>query len=673
MSLLESILHPNFANAMGWTLLHSLWQASLLWFLYYCWTNTGAPKKVNAKYYTAWASMLMQLAVSVFTFVLALEQTALQDVVLANTIAEDATVAVALVETPVSVSTWSVQTALNAYLPYLSAIWLLGMGLFLLRLLVVASFWSKHKRNHTITAPIEWTNLLAILVQQMGIRQGISMALSNRVESPLLLGLFKPMILMPVAMLNHLTLEQLELVLIHELAHFKRHDYVFNLIQSIVEAIFYYHPAIWYLGKEVRALREECTDDVVLDYANKPLVYAKTLLHLASFKKMQNERLALGILGTEKEELLTRVRRILNQSEKQKNMKAKIVVSTLLLLLVALVSISATWSTPEEEHIHTALAVDSLPKGDIRIETHEGKDKMLVEIKDGAIEYLKINGKEIPASEYEQYEDRVVEVLNDVPPPPPPPPPPPAPHAPTRVAPPPPPKPLRYPEAPKAPKAPKAKRIVVERSAQGEDVYYVYEGDEMDAQEIEAYAEEIEAYAEEMEQEIERIEEEMEREVEALEAEAERAHREALSEEVHVDIERRRAAIEERKVEMEQRVREQQERIHERVQRIHEKEHEHMQHMHERAQEMHERAQELHEREHERAHRSGDWLEMSLLSDGLIESAGSYTFKLNNKRMKVNGKTVSDKLHQKYKRFYEENEQIDFSQKNSINVSKSVF
>lgn len=90
--------------------------------------------------------------------------------------------------------------------------------------------------------------------------------LSEKMLIPFTAGFIKPMILFPVALLNRLSEEQVEAILLHEMAHIKRHDYLFNILQRIMEIVLFFNPMIWLLAKDIRREREFCCDDLVIDY-----------------------------------------------------------------------------------------------------------------------------------------------------------------------------------------------------------------------------------------------------------------------------------------------------------------------------------------------------------------------------------------------------------------------
>ena len=88
-------------------------------------------------------------------------------------------------------------------------------------------------------------------------------------------------ILLPISTLSGLSREQIEMILAHELAHIRRHDFFVNLLQATVETLLFYHPAAWWISRRIRVEREHCCDDIAVDVCGNPLQYARALTRLS--------------------------------------------------------------------------------------------------------------------------------------------------------------------------------------------------------------------------------------------------------------------------------------------------------------------------------------------------------------------------------------------------------
>jgi TonB family protein len=129
---------------------------------------------------------------------------------------------------------------------------------------------------------------------------------STRVVVPTVVGWLKPVILLPAAVIARLPNDQLEMVIAHELGHIRRYDYLFNLLQLLIETLFFYHPAIRWMSGQVRQEREHCCDDLVLAHCDKPVLYARALANL----EVLREPLPAVALAATGGDLVYRVRRI---------------------------------------------------------------------------------------------------------------------------------------------------------------------------------------------------------------------------------------------------------------------------------------------------------------------------------------------------------------------------
>src|SRR4029453_16064180 len=128
-------------------------------------------------------------------------------------------------------------------------------------------------------------------------------------EVPTVIGWMRPVILLPVAAVAALTPAQVEAILAHELSHIRRHDYAVNLLQTIAETLLFYHPAVWWVSKRIRAEREHCCDDVAVRVCGDAVSYAHALAELESWRVTSTVMAVAATDGS----LLARVRRILRE------------------------------------------------------------------------------------------------------------------------------------------------------------------------------------------------------------------------------------------------------------------------------------------------------------------------------------------------------------------------
>jgi bla regulator protein blaR1 len=166
------------------------------------------------------------------------------------------------------------------------------------------------RNKNTHAADHYWRGWLYEKAKQMNIRQNIILLQSELVKVPVAIGYLKPMILVPLGLVSHLSPQQVETILLHELAHIKRKDYLVNLLQTIIDAIFFFNPAFIWISSLIRQERENCCDDIVIAQTNNQGDYFEALMCFQSKNFTKTYAMALG---TRKQSLLHRVKRMLTR------------------------------------------------------------------------------------------------------------------------------------------------------------------------------------------------------------------------------------------------------------------------------------------------------------------------------------------------------------------------
>ena len=191
-------------------------------------------------------------------------------------------------------------------------------------------------RNYKTFLPSEyWTNRLAELALQLQIRKPIVLLESALVKMPSVTGFFKPIITVPIGMLANLPQDQVEAILLHELAHIRRKDYIVNLLQHLAEMVFFFNPGVLWLSSLIKDERENCCDDIALKFVGNKTHFVHALI---SFETFNTQKLALAFAG-KKNHLLQRVKRIIYNDNKSLNTIEKTFLS-LSLLAVAIIMIA---------------------------------------------------------------------------------------------------------------------------------------------------------------------------------------------------------------------------------------------------------------------------------------------------------------------------------------------
>lgn len=204
---------------------------------------------------------------------------------------------------------------LKSILPYLSIIYLATIVVLFSKWLFALFALNRLRKNGLTKMEGEWRIFTQEKAALLGIKQKVQIFLSSKVDTPLTFGFFKPIILIPLAAINQLTTYQLESIILHELAHIKRADYLVQMILSIIQKIFFFNPFVQLLHKEIEKERENSCDDWVLQFRYDGLEYSQALLKLA--KLQLSPILAMKLIGNE-QNLLQRIERINGKTRKNK-------------------------------------------------------------------------------------------------------------------------------------------------------------------------------------------------------------------------------------------------------------------------------------------------------------------------------------------------------------------
>jgi beta-lactamase regulating signal transducer with metallopeptidase domain len=317
-------------KALGWALFNSLWQMAFLWLLYNLLTSIFSTSAARIRHGLALVLLSIGTAWSGITFFNAW--------LLPDNSAQ--TTWLLFMSPAQSAAGWFWQTSrtvMDGVLSYGSTLYLLVLCGLLVR--YSNHYWHSRKltRQGLSTMPPEFRTFVTATGYQLGIKTPVRTWLSSLVDVPLTLGFLKPVILLPVAMINHLTPQQVEAILVHELAHIRRKDYLLHLAVTLLEGLFFFNPFSRLLISQLKKEREHCCDDLVLQFKYDPRAYVSALLSLAT-RSQSGQPIALAATGDGNQLLLQRARRILLQKRRRQRPGTRF----LLLLFFALLVIAAT-------------------------------------------------------------------------------------------------------------------------------------------------------------------------------------------------------------------------------------------------------------------------------------------------------------------------------------------
>ncbi len=289
---------PTFQNAyflqsVGWSIANSFWQTAILWLIYQ--TIVTFDKKMSSLVKHHFSVTLMFISFIWFVY------TTVENYFLLSTNTGVPTSAL-----PKSLI-YQLQRLIEV-LPFLSIIYFAILFLYSLQFLKRLSANNLlHKKG--LTKPIIDIRLfIRHTAKHLGMRKDIHVWISSYVDVPSVTGFFKPIILLPAAIVNDLSVNQVEAILLHELAHIKRDDYIINLFQTAIEMVLFFNPFVLLIGKAARKERENCCDDWVLNFQYDKLAYAQALLKI---EERRHFKLAFVLAATDnKKILLQRIKRL---------------------------------------------------------------------------------------------------------------------------------------------------------------------------------------------------------------------------------------------------------------------------------------------------------------------------------------------------------------------------
>jgi len=226
-----------------------------------------------------------------------------------------------------------IAVALDCSLPWILTAWCVGVVLFLGRLNVGLIVARRMKTMATQAASLELQLVFQELKQRVGVTRVVRLANSALVQVPTVIGWLRPVVLIPVGCLTGLSTVQVEAIFAHELAHVRRHDYLVSVLQSFVEAVLFYHPAVWWVSKQVRKEREGCCDDLAVRVSGDSLAYARAL----SLLEEHRSSYPVVSLGANGGALVMRIKRLLGYEEAPAfSQLAGMALLTLMVVAVAL-------------------------------------------------------------------------------------------------------------------------------------------------------------------------------------------------------------------------------------------------------------------------------------------------------------------------------------------------
>jgi beta-lactamase regulating signal transducer with metallopeptidase domain len=337
----DPVLVSPLVQSIGWALVNSIWQGTLIGAATALALRAISSARASTRYLVAGTGLMLMLLAPLLSVFTGRAQDPVDVVAMATVSGDTATVA------PV-----------ERILPLTVAVWVVGVALMSVRLLVAGLGIERLKRvTHEVDAELPLR--LRAIAHRLGVERPVQIFESSVVRVPAVVGWFRPVILLPASVITGLPAAHLDAVLAHELAHIRRHDYLVNALQSIVETLLFYHPAVWWCSRQIRIEREHCCDDLVVEACGDRVGYAAALAQLEELRGLK-PMLSMNVTGGR---LIDRVRRVLKQSSAPEGRSTTwLMVPALTLVAIAVVLTPALTTADAERAAMEPQADRTLPE-----------------------------------------------------------------------------------------------------------------------------------------------------------------------------------------------------------------------------------------------------------------------------------------------------------------------
>ncbi|MBB2149298.1 M56 family metallopeptidase [Pedobacter gandavensis] len=346
---MEAIVN-NLIKATGWSIFHSLWQGAIIYGLLFLIVIAFPKLRSRLKHNLAYGAMCLIFVCFCITFFSIFKLPQENGTQQRAELMINATYYEYLNDIPQDISGRAEQL-----FPYLVSIY--GVGLMFQLFILLAGYQKMQQLKNSVhtAVPDAWASIFQEMIGKLKLKQQIGFQLSDQVNVPLVLGYFKPIVLFPIALAAQLDLKQVEAILIHELSHIRRNDYLLNLIKTGIETILFFNPFIWLSGRFINIEREHACDDLVVQLTGTPVTYAHALLKLEILKDKSAPALSMAATG-KNQHLYQRIKRITDMKTNYMNAKQQFFAITLTIVTV----ISLAWVKPSKaEKLTTIKAAET--------------------------------------------------------------------------------------------------------------------------------------------------------------------------------------------------------------------------------------------------------------------------------------------------------------------------
>jgi len=311
-----NFINSNLLQSIGWTLLHSLWQSVVIALIAAFIIYFIPKRRADLKHLVTLFSMLSILLCTVITFGILNDNKMFEQNI--------QTQIIPIIEVEVTATKADFLTTViyesdvyfTKHMPVIVSIWMIFVIILSLKFILKITLSHRIKNIHKVSLDRKWHCKVEQLSKKLNIKKIVGIYESSLVNVPCVVGFIKPIILLPLSTINHLSVENIEMILLHELSHIKRNDYIINIFQTVLDILFFYNPAYRWISEQARIERELACDDMVILVSNDALTYAKTLALVENSPMSSNADIVSLTITGNKKSLKYRIKRLFNKEEK---------------------------------------------------------------------------------------------------------------------------------------------------------------------------------------------------------------------------------------------------------------------------------------------------------------------------------------------------------------------
>nr|WP_314859611.1 M56 family metallopeptidase [uncultured Undibacterium sp.] len=333
--VLSDLFGVDAVHALTWSLVHSLWQAGLVSLCLVALIGLTKKSQAALRYKIYALGIFACFALNIATFF-----SYFQKSVLTLSFSTQGRVATYIPLTQDNSLLAQLSTYVNQHLSQIVFCW--SLGFVLIGAKSIGNWLADHRliQRNTEVLPDNWDAQFLALAHSIGLRRSIRFRLSEKIKVPCVLGYLKPVILLPTSLLLGMSPQQVEVIVLHELAHIKRHDVLLANLQCVLKALYFFNPFVFWISAKLDQERENACDDIAVGICSNPLLYAKTLQH---FAEMHTHFLSTTLALTgRKIMLLPRIQRLFS-TEKTNVNRVHRTVSAALLLSMGITTAAYAW------------------------------------------------------------------------------------------------------------------------------------------------------------------------------------------------------------------------------------------------------------------------------------------------------------------------------------------